>query len=106
MNALDLPVEPGGLRSEHAARLDEMHREVASRLDSDTPATIDENGELRVAALVAVPDPPSLVDLRRARIVTALSPSVVRVYQSTSSTVRCATSLSFCNRTSSSTDTR
>jgi hypothetical protein len=34
-------------------------------LDSDTPATIDENGKLHVAALVAVPDPPSLVDLRR-----------------------------------------
>ena len=37
MNALDLPVEPGALLAEHATRLDEMYREVASRLDSDAP---------------------------------------------------------------------
>ena len=42
MNALDLPVEPGALLAGHASRLDEMYREVASRLESDTPATIDE----------------------------------------------------------------
>lgn len=65
MNALDLPVEPRPLLAEHAARLDEMYREVASRLDADTPATIDEDGKLHVAALVAVADPPSLIDLRR-----------------------------------------
>ncbi len=39
--------------------------DVASHLGSDTPATIDEDGKLHVAALVAVPDPPSLIDLRR-----------------------------------------
>ena len=65
MNALDLPVEPGPLLAEHATRLDDMYREVASRLDADAPATVDEDGKLHVAALVAVPDPPSLIDLRR-----------------------------------------
>lgn len=65
MNALDLPVEPRPLLAAHTARLDEMYREVASRLDADTPATIDEDGKLHVAALVAVPDPPTLIDLRR-----------------------------------------
>ncbi|QHE73143.1 Tn3 family transposase [Rhodococcus sp. WAY2] len=65
MNALDLPALPGPLLGEHATRLDEMYREVVSRLDSDTPATVDDEGKLHVAALVAVPDPPSLIDLRR-----------------------------------------
>lgn len=65
MNALDLPALPGPLLAEHATRLDEMYREVVSRLDSDTPATVDDEGKPHVAALVAVPDPPSLIDLRR-----------------------------------------
>ena len=38
---------------------------MASRLDADTPATVDADGRLHVAALSAVPDPASLVDLRR-----------------------------------------
>ena len=74
MNALDLPAEPGRLLAEHAARLDEMYREVASRLDSDAPATIDATGKLHLAALVAVPDPPSLIDLRRR--VEAMMPKI------------------------------
>lgn len=65
MNALGLPTAPTALLAEHAARLDEMYRDIASRLGADTPATIDEDGKLHVAALVAVPDPPSLIDLRR-----------------------------------------
>ncbi|MDV6278178.1 hypothetical protein R3Q06_32440 [Rhodococcus erythropolis] len=65
MNALDLPAAPGPLLAEHTTRLDEMYREVVSRLDADTPATVDDEGKLHVAAPVAVPDPPSLIDLRR-----------------------------------------
>ena len=65
MNALGLPTVAAGMLAEHAAALDTAYREVASRLDADTPATIGEDGKLHVAALVAVPDPASLVDLRR-----------------------------------------
>ena len=65
MNALGLPVEAGPMLAEHADALDAAYREVASRLDSDTPASVDENGKLHAAALRAVPDPASLVDLRR-----------------------------------------
>ena len=65
MNALSLPADPGSLLADHAAALDSAYHEVASRLDGDGPATVDEDGRLHLAALTAVPDPPSLVDLRR-----------------------------------------
>jgi len=65
MNALSLPADPSELLVDHAAALDSAYREVASRLDGDGPATVDEDGRLHLAALKAVPDPPSLVDLRR-----------------------------------------
>ena len=65
MNALNLPDDPGSLLGEHAAAVDTAYREVVARLDSDGPATVDEDGRLHVASLKAEPDPPSLVDLRR-----------------------------------------
>ncbi|MFQ6329849.1 Tn3 family transposase [Nocardia sp. CWNU-33] len=65
LNALGLPVEAAGMLADHATVLDAAYREVASRLDADTPATVDDEGKLHAAALVAVPDPPSLTDLRR-----------------------------------------
>jgi len=65
MNALGLPAAAGPMVSEHAAALDAAYAEVASRLGADTPASVDENGKLHAAALKAVPDPASLVDLRR-----------------------------------------
>ena len=65
MNALSLPADPGSLLADHAAALDSAYREVASRLDGDGPATVDEDGRLHLAALNAVPDSQSLVDLRR-----------------------------------------
>ncbi len=65
MNALSLPADPNELLTDHAATLDSAYREVASRLDGDGPATVDEDGRLHLAALKSVPDPPSLVDLRR-----------------------------------------
>ena len=52
-------------RTDHAAALDSAYRQVASRLDGEGSATVDEDGRLHVASLKAVPDPPSLVDLRR-----------------------------------------
>jgi hypothetical protein len=60
MNALGLPEHPHKLLAGHATALDTAYREVASRLDADTPATADADGRLHVAALSAVPDPASL----------------------------------------------
>jgi hypothetical protein len=65
MNALNLPPDPATLLSDHAAAVDAAYRQVAARLDGDGPASVDEDGKLHLAALKAVPDPPSLVDLRR-----------------------------------------
>ena len=65
MNALSLPTEPTALLADHATALDTAYREVAARLGGDGPASVDEDGKLHLAALKAVPDPPSLVDLRR-----------------------------------------
>ena len=65
MNALSLPTEPTALLADHATTLDTACREVAARLGGDGPASVDEVGKLHLAALKAVPDPPSLVDLRR-----------------------------------------
>ncbi len=79
LNALGLPEEPTGLLAEHAAALDAAYREVAARLGDATPgsagqARVDAEGRLHLAALAAVPDPASLVDLR-ARV-TAMLPKV------------------------------
>jgi TnpA family transposase len=65
MNALGLPEQPDRMLAGHATALDAAYREVASRLEADTPATVDADGRLHVAALSAVADPASLVDLRR-----------------------------------------
>jgi hypothetical protein len=65
MNALSLPTEPTALLADHATALGIAYREVAARLDGDGPASVDEDGKLHLAALKAVPDPPSLADLRR-----------------------------------------
>ena len=65
MNALGLPDNPRPLLGELAQSLDGAYRELGARLGEDTPASVDEDGKLHVAALTAVPDPPSLVDLRR-----------------------------------------
>lgn len=59
LNALGLPVEPAGMLADHVTVFDAAYREVAARLDADTPATVDDEGKLHAAALVAVPDPPS-----------------------------------------------
>lgn len=65
LNALGLPPEPSAMLAERAEARDAAYREVAARLDGDTPATVDDDGNLHAAALTAVPDPPSLTDLRR-----------------------------------------
>ncbi|WP_245546992.1 Tn3 family transposase [Nocardia brevicatena] len=64
MNALGLPDNPHPVLAGHAAALDGAYRELVQRLGDDAPASVDAEGRLHVAALTAVPDPPSLVDLR------------------------------------------
>ncbi|WP_327118915.1 Tn3 family transposase [Nocardia sp. NBC_01730] len=65
MNALNLPSDPAALLGDHAAAVDTAYQQVAARLGGDGPASVDEDGKLHLAALEAVPDPPSLTDLRR-----------------------------------------
>ncbi|NKY53917.1 Tn3 family transposase [Nocardia vermiculata] len=65
MNALGLPSSPREMLGELAQSVDGAYRELAARLGDDIPASVDEDGKLHVAALSAMPDPPSLTDLRR-----------------------------------------
>lgn len=74
MNALGLPDTPRKLLADLGEDLDAAYRELADRLGDDTPASVDEDGELHVAALAALLDPPSLIDLRRR--VAAMMPRV------------------------------
>lgn len=74
MNSLSLPDNPRPMLAQLAQGLDGMYRDVGSRLGEDAPASVDEDGKLHVTALTAVPDPPSLIDLRRR--VAAMIPRV------------------------------
>jgi hypothetical protein len=65
LNALQLPEDPERLFEEHARDLDAALREVAGRLDADVQASVDAEGRLHALALAAIPDPPSLIDLRK-----------------------------------------
>lgn len=65
MNALGLPAAPTQLLTDHATALETAYRELAARLGEDTPASIDADGKLHVAALDTKAEPASLVDLRR-----------------------------------------
>ncbi|OJF14078.1 hypothetical protein BG844_11705 [Couchioplanes caeruleus subsp. caeruleus] len=64
LNALQLPEEPRDLLAGHAAALNEAWRQVAAGLSVDTAARLDDQGRLHAQKVTAVPDPPSLVDLR------------------------------------------
>ncbi len=64
LNALQLPEDPERLLEEHVADLDAALQDVASRLDADVQPSVDAEGRLHASALAAIPDPPSLVDLR------------------------------------------
>ena len=66
LNALQLPPDPDPLLAEHARDdLDAALRHVAGRLIANTEVSIDEQGRLHAGKIDAVPDPPSLTDLRR-----------------------------------------
>ncbi|MEV0234173.1 transposase [Nonomuraea sp. NPDC050786] len=66
MTDLQLPEHPETLLAEHALVLHLALRDVAARLGTDgVDVTVDEEGRLHVARLKAMPEPPSLVDLRK-----------------------------------------
>jgi len=65
LNALQLPTAPDGLLAEHTRELDTALRHVAGRLIANTEVHIDDAGRLHAGKIDAVPDPPSLTDLRR-----------------------------------------
>lgn len=73
LTALSLPESPDDLLVEQARVLDEAYREVGGRQD-DTAWSVDDDGRLHVERLQAVPEPPSLVELRRQ--VNAMLPTV------------------------------
>jgi hypothetical protein len=49
----------------HARTLDAAYQEVASRIDAGTEVTVDDEGKLHLSALEAIPDPASLIQLRK-----------------------------------------
>ncbi|MGH9023583.1 MAG: hypothetical protein ACRDV9_10875 [Acidimicrobiia bacterium] len=66
LRALSLPEDPDALLAGHAQALDEAYREVGGRLAAEhTAVSVDDQGRLHVERLKAIPDPPSLIDLRR-----------------------------------------
>ena len=65
LNALGLPDDPSELLLEHSAALDGAWRGVAESLISGTVAHVDSDWRLHAEKIDAIPDPPSLVDLRR-----------------------------------------
>ena len=65
LNALQLPADPSGLLAGNARDLDTAWRHAAAGITPDRLDRLDEDGRLHAGAVEAVPDPPSLVDLRR-----------------------------------------
>jgi len=65
LQALGLPEDPTQLIDSHAGSLDAAYRHVASRIDAGTEVTVDDDGRLHLSALDAIPDPPSLTELRK-----------------------------------------
>jgi len=74
LRALELPENPTELLASDARALDSAYREVAARIDQGAQVTIGDQGKLHVTALEAIPDPPSLIGLRRT--VRAMLPRV------------------------------
>jgi TnpA family transposase len=64
MDSLQLPEDPDALLTQCAAELDAMWRHMAARAQ-DGDITVDGNGRVHAAALRAIPEPPTLIELRR-----------------------------------------
>jgi hypothetical protein len=65
LNALGLPEDPGELLAEHSRELDGAWRALSDGLVAGSEVHVDTDGRLHADKIDAVPDPPSLVDLRR-----------------------------------------
>jgi hypothetical protein len=74
LTALSLPEGTEELLARHAQALDQAYRDFAAGLGDNDAVSIDDDGRLHVEALVAVPDPSSLVELRKR--VSAMLPRV------------------------------
>lgn len=64
LNALQLPENPAPLLTAEAGELDEAWRLTAAAITEQGEIAVDGDGRLHAAKLDAVPDPPSLTDLR------------------------------------------
>jgi len=71
---LGLPEDPEQLLVSHTQRLDATYRAVAERLAANTAVSIDAAGRVHVAAIKAIEEPVSLVELRKR--VAAMMPRV------------------------------
>ena len=56
----------------HSQQLDETYRAVAERVDANTAVSIDADGRVHGAAIKAIEEPESLIELRKR--VTAMMP--------------------------------
>ena len=65
LNALQLHEDPDVLLGEDARTLDETWRQVSAALGERGDFSVDDDGRLHARAIEAVPDPPSLTDLRQ-----------------------------------------
>jgi TnpA family transposase len=75
MADLQLGEDPGGLLAEQSRALDAALRDVAAQVTAGTiDTTVDDQGRLHLPKLSAIPDPPSLADLRKR--VAAMLPRV------------------------------
>ncbi|MFY9805682.1 MAG: hypothetical protein WAK86_00255, partial [Pseudonocardiaceae bacterium] len=64
MDSLQLPEDSAELLTECATELDAMWRHMAARA-AEGDITVDADGRVHAAALRAIPEPTSLVELRR-----------------------------------------
>ena len=75
MADLQLGEDPDGLLAEQSRALDDALRDVAAQVSAGTiDTTVDDQGRLHLPKLSAIPDPPSLADLRKR--VSAMLPRV------------------------------
>jgi hypothetical protein len=71
---LGLPEDLEQLLAAHSQQLDETYQAVAEPVDANTAVSIDADGRVEVAAIKAIEEPESLIELRKR--VTAMMPRV------------------------------
>ena len=66
LTALELPDEPINFLADHRVALDDAYRRVAGYLEEiGSDISVDDAGRVHLASLAAIPEPDSLIDLRR-----------------------------------------